>query len=263
MGKDSGVQWGIEERNFYSCGFWQGCQQISAGCKNCYAKAMLHRWRKDCFNDDPRIFRVENATRDVLKWNRVEAKAGTMGVVFINPQADFWEVDLDNERNAELQHARQRAFYAMAKCENLFFLILTKRSAVMREQMWGGGAYAKNVGFGVTVENADNLSRVEDLIATECVFRFVSCEPLLGPLNFEQEQNGQGVGDLMIENLDWVIVGGESGPRARPTHPDWVRSVRDQCKEADVPFLFKQWGSTGLGRLLDGVEHMAIPEVLK
>ena len=266
MGKDSGVQWGIEERNFYSCGFWQGCRQISDGCKNCYAKAALHRWRKDCFNEDQRKFRVENAKRDLLTWDKAEAKAGTVGVVFINPQADMFEIlPFGHRQYSTMAQARKEAFETFDACRNLFFLLCTKRSKAMRVYMRNRRVMLPNVGLGITVENADNLSRVEDLIKTECVFRFVSCEPLLGPLNFEQEQNGQGVGDFMIENLDWVIVGGESGPHARPTHPDWVRSIRDQCKEAGVPFLFKQWGpgKKHSGRLLDGAEHMEIPEVLK
>jgi protein gp37 len=144
-----------------------------------------------------------------------------------------------------------KVFETMHKANWHQFQILTKRSKRLLE-LDPHLSWAPNIWMGVSVENSDTLYRVNDLQKTESHLKFISFEPLLGP-----------VGNVSLQGIDWVIAGGESGPKARPVKPEWVTDIRNQCKDQKVPFFFKQWGGVNkkkTGRLLDGKLYDEMPE---
>jgi protein gp37 len=144
----------------------------------------------------------------------------------------------------------QRVFDVMKSCRQHRFQVLTKRSARL-EQLAHVLPWPENVWMGVTVEDARNVNRIADLVATPAKVKFLSVEPLLGEIEH-----------LPLDGIDWVIVGGESGPGARPIKKEWVLSIRNQCRKARVAFYFKQWGGTRKhlnGRMLDGRVYDAMP----
>jgi len=144
----------------------------------------------------------------------------------------------------------EKVFDVMVKASHHRFQVLTKRSKRLCE-LAPSLPWPHNVWMGVSVEDVEHIYRIDYLRQTEAFIKFVSFEPLLGP-----------IGDLDLEGIDWVIVGGESGPRSRPMDPTWVREIRDQCLVAKVPFFFKQWGGANKkrnGRLLDGVIWEQMP----
>jgi protein gp37 len=144
----------------------------------------------------------------------------------------------------------ERVFKTMNDCPRHTFQILTKRSERLRE-LASKLPWPKNVWMGVTVENATALHRIDDLRAVPSHVRFLSCEPVLGPLD-----------DIDLADIHWLIAGGESGSGSRPMDPDWVRNLRDECKRKSVPFHFKQWGGANkkaAGCLLDGKVYHEMP----
>lgn len=147
-------------------------------------------------------------------------------------------------------------FEEMEAANHHIFQILTKRSSLMRDYIkrrYGTSRVPRHIWCGVSVEDEDAAVRIEHLRNTPAKVRFLSMEPLLGPLE-----------KVDLKNISWVIVGGESGPRARPLRFEWVRDIRDQCLAQEVPFFFKQWGGKTPkfgGRLLEGVEHNAMPDL--
>ena len=147
----------------------------------------------------------------------------------------------------------ERVFLVMRECRQHTFQVLTKRSDRLLE-LSSSLIWSPNIWMGVSVENADSKGRIGHLRRTEAAIKFLSCEPLLSDL-----------GELDLEGIDWAIAGGESGPGARPMHPDWVRAIRDQCGRSDVAFHFKQWGGVNkkrTGRVLDGRTWDEFPSVL-
>jgi protein gp37 len=218
-----------------------GCDQISAGCDHCYALALAKRLKamgsaKYQSDGDPRTsgpgFGIALHDRDLAVPYRWRGSR----VVFVNSMSDLF-------------HARvpldfvQRVFGVIADTPQHTYQVLTKRSTRLRK-VAGQFDWPGNLWMGVSVENSDALYRVDDLRGVPAAVRFLSCEPLLGPLH-----------DLNLEGIGWVIVGGESGPCRRPVDPAWVTGIRDRCAEAQVPFFFKQWGGRTPkegGRELDG-----------
>ena len=162
--------------------------------------------------------------RKPLKWNKKKEPQ----LVFVCSWSDFFHPDADAWRD--------EAWEIIRKCKNLTFQILTKRSDRIKDHLpkKGWPVDFLHVWLGVSVENKDCLHRVDDLIETEALVKFVSAEPLLGPLTPEI--------DAYLDELDWVIVGGESGPDYRPMARDWVTEIRNHCEFFKVPFFFKQWG---------------------
>ncbi|MEM1151826.1 MAG: DUF5131 family protein, partial [Pseudomonadota bacterium] len=170
---------------------------------------------------------------------------------------------------------RRELWQLIRETPNLDWLLLTKRPQNIDRYLpddWGDGY--PNVWLGTTVENQEELRRrVPHLVAVQARIRFLSCEPLLGPLDLNNIENPAPTGrqwyDLMSGEIHWVITGGESGPNFRHADPDWFRSIRDQCAAAGVPFLFKQWEGRSqreikaLGRELDGVVHDGYPQALE
>jgi protein gp37 len=235
-----------------------GCSKVSAGCTNCYAERLSHRFK---WTDKPwnAAYAAENVKlhperlEEPLRWRKPRK-------VFVNSMSDLFHEQVPFEFIA-------RVFDIMAQTPEHTYQILTKRPARMKEfiEQYVPENLAPyplpNVWLGVSVENQQAADeRIPLLLQTSAAVRFLSCEPLLGPVNLEKYFDPSGLcgtcGDYNLScwcqsfpmdehgyvKIDWVIVGGESGPNARPMHPDWVRSLRDQCKAAGVAFLFKQWG---------------------
>jgi len=215
-----------------------GCTVVSPGCAHCYAKTFAERFRgvpghpyEMGFDLTLRPDRLEQP----LQWKRSR-------LIFVNSMSDLFHEDVP------VQFIK-RVFKTMAEATQHKFQVLTKRSERLRE-LAPLLPWPENVWMGVSVENQRWTTRIDDLRATPAAVKFLSCEPLLGPL------------DLDLTAIDWVIVGGESGHRARPMQLDWARGIRDQCLAAEVSFFFKQWGShdeagirrpkSACGRLLDG-----------
>jgi len=164
-------------------------------------------------------------------------------LIFVNSMSDLFHEDVPEE-------FIRAVFQTMCECSHHTFQVLTKRSARLRV-MGGRLPWPSNVWMGVTVEDQSVVARVRDLATTPAAVRFLSCEPLLGPLT-----------QLPLDGIGWVIVGGESGPHARPMHEEWVLDIRQQCLVEGVPFFFKQWGGTrkwASGRMLQGRTYDAMP----
>lgn len=210
-----------------------GCSKISAGCANCYAERMAKRLQamgQTNYADGFAVRTHAHMLKLPLTWKRSQ-------VVFVNSMSDLFHEAVPFEF---VEHV----FAVMREADWHTFQVLTKRSRRLRE-LAPFLDWPDNVWMGVSVENERALARVHDLRAAAGVpVKFLSCEPLLGPLP-----------GLDLSGIDWVIAGGESGPGARAMQPAWVRQVRDSCVAASVPFFFKQWGGTRkkrAGRELDG-----------
>ncbi|MCX7570372.1 phage Gp37/Gp68 family protein [Tumebacillus sp. DT12] len=284
-----------------------GCSKVSAGCANCYAEGIDKRF--DGFGNGHKPWTAVNAEHNVtmhpvrlgkpLSWKKPRR-------VFVNSMSDLFHEQVPFEFIGQV-------FDIMWQCGDHKFQVLTKRPARMLEFVkWWIKSYEdagltedlgpwqppKNIWLGVSVENQQAADeRIPLLLQTPAAVRFLSCEPLLGPVDI-RHQLGQCVFTEADQwatgrGIDWVIVGGESGSGARPIHPEWVRSLRDQCDAKGVPFFFKQWGEwvpadhhdgvakystvrrsleegapfmyrvgkKAAGRLLDGREWNEMPEV--
>ena len=208
-----------------------GCTKVSPGCAHCYAERMAKRLQAMGQANYVNGFKVavhEHVADLPLRWKKPQA-------IFVNSMSDLFH------KNVPASFVG-RLFRVMNLANWHRFQILTKRSGRLR-QLAPNLPWAPHIWMGVTVESAPYLRRADDLRETEAHVKFLSLEPLLGPLP-----------RLDLEGIHWVIVGGESGPRARPMDPDWVRPIRDTCLTAGVPFFFKQWGGTRkakTGRILD------------
>ena len=220
-----------------------GCTKISAGCDNCYAERFSERFRGVRGHPFEHGFdltlRPERLTQP-LGWRRPR-------MIFVNSMSDLFHKGIP----VDFIH---RVFDTMEAGDWHMFQVLTKRSSLMRKFLksrYRTGLGPRHIWCGVSIEDGTRLSRVRHLHDTPAGIRFLSIEPLIGR-----------VGKIELDGIDWVIVGGESGPRARPMESSWVREIRDQCQEARVAFFFKQWG--GLrpksgGRALDGKEWDQFP----
>jgi protein gp37 len=218
-----------------------GCDRVSAGCEHCYALTLARRLKamgaaKYQRDGDPRTsgpgFGVslhQEALAEPYGWR-------TPRVVFVNSMSDLF--------HAKVPLAFiQQVFDVIAQTPQHTYQILTKRSLRLR-RLAGYLSWPSNLWMGVSVESEVVLSRVDHLRQVPAAVRFLSCEPLLGPLD-----------QINLHGIGWVIAGGESGPNYRPMHLDWARGIRDACQVAAVPFFFKQWGGRtpkALGRQLDG-----------
>ena len=314
MGERSTIEW-----TDHTWSPWEGCQKTgSPACEHCYAEARNARFGggepPNWGPHAPRRLTSDSGWAKPWAWDRIAGKRGVRERVFPSLCDPF-----DNKAP---DGARARFGNLILGTPNLDWLLLTKRignAAAMMEEMFGGPP-PSNVWLGATVVTQEEADRdVPKLLATPATLRFLSMEPLLGPVDLEQAWHGENAlsaecwgncawcrkgyprlwncqrahgaqyeaGAKWRSGLDWIIVGGESGPGARPMHPNWARSLRNQCAVAGVPFLFKQWGewasAKGLpghmpighvfddgyqmvrlgkkaaGRLLDGVTHDGVP----
>ncbi|MGB9738071.1 DUF5131 family protein, partial [Chloroflexus sp.] len=196
-----------------------GCTKISPGCKHCYAERMARRLQAmgvPKYRNGFRLTLHPTVLTEPLHWR-------TPRMIFVNSMSDLFHQDVPPDFICAV-------FAVMRQAHWHTFQVLTKRAERLRA-LDALLDWPPNVWMGVSVERVDYIARIDDLRATGAAIKFVSCEPLLGPLP-----------QLPLDGIDWVIVGGESGPGARPMDPAWVRDIRDQCLAADVPFFFKQWG---------------------
>lgn len=240
-----------------------GCNEVSPGCAHCYAKVFAERWRgveghpyENGFDLTLRPERLDQP----LRWRRPR-------MVFVNSMSDLFHEDVPDGFIAEV-------FGVMAAAFRHTFQVLTKRPERMRrllnsEEFWEAvnaiclshgevcpasraSLFLPNVWLGVSIENRRFVHRADLLRETPAAVRFISAEPLLGPLE-----------GLDLESVHWLIAGGESGPGHRPVKEEWILELRDLCVDSDVAFFFKQWGGhrpKSRGRLLDGVTHDAMPQ---
>jgi protein gp37 len=272
------------------------CEHVSEGCRNCYAERINrrlgtgldfkpgHLFREELVgyhNGEARLFLDEKLLSQPLRWKRPR-------MVFVCSMTDLFADFVPDEWI-------DKVFAVMALSPRHIFQVLTKRAKRMREYCSNPETPFRvaramdavespiewplpNVWLGISAEDQANADeRVPELIATPAAIRFVSAEPLLSAIDFERwlrprsRPNADGYGGhhgpgwtTDYRRLDWIIAGGESGPNARAMHPDWARSIRDQCAAAQVAFFFKQWGGPrpkSGGRLLDRREHSVFPEI--
>jgi protein gp37 len=303
--KDSKIEW-----TDHSFNPWIGCTRVSPGCQHCYAETMMaDRYKKVKWG--PQGVRVRTSTdywKQPARWNRQAAADGVRRRVFCASLADVFEDKADQRE--DMDEWRLGLWNLILATPYLDWLLLTKRPENVDAMIPRGSMrqrYPANVWIGTSVEDQRRADeRIPHLLAIPAAVRFLSVEPLLGPVDLSPWfglAEGYEWRDCLCDEIDpsdqpcltcegrlvlgqgsgihWVIVGGESGPNARPMHPTWARSLRDQCQAAGVPFFFKQWGEYGpcteipgqaadpdcmfrfgkklAGRLLDGREWNEFP----
>ena len=217
-----------------------GCHQVSPGCAHCYAKTFAERWRGIPGHHYEQGFDLRlwpERLEQPLRWRRPR-------VIFVNSMSDLFHEGIPFSYV-------ERVFEVMVAAQQHTFQILTKRHERLSE-LAPDLPWPENVWMGVSIENRRFVHRADYLREVPAAVRFVSAEPLLGQLE-----------GLDLDGIDWLIAGGESGPRHRPVHASWARDLRDRCLAEDVAFFFKQWGGRSPkagGRELDGRTWDALPK---
>ncbi|MFA6597359.1 MAG: phage Gp37/Gp68 family protein [Ignavibacteriaceae bacterium] len=220
-----------------------GCTKISPGCKFCYAERMAKRLKamgSANYENGFKLTLQDHVVELPLTWKKPQT-------IFVNSMSDLFH------KNVPFEFI-QRIFEVMNKAYWHKFQVLTKRSDILLKYN-SKLNWTENIWMGVSVENDDYTYRINDLRNTDAKTKFLSIEPLIGPINI-----------LDLTNIDWVIVGGESGPGARPVKEEWVIDIKDKCIDQNVPFFFKQWGGVQkkkAGRLLQGKTWSQMPEYRK
>ncbi len=219
-----------------------GCDKVSAGCKYCYAEVMTRRLEAmgiEKYKDGFRVRTHENALNIPYSWK--DSK-----VVFVNSMSDLFHPEVPFE-------FIQKVFEVMNNTPQHTYQVLTKRAERLYE-LHNRLKWTKNIWMGVSVEDNRVISRINFLRETNAKTKFLSCEPLIGSLQ-----------NMNLQNIDWVIVGGESGRKARPMQELWVWDIKQQCQEQEVAFFFKQWGGVNkkkAGRELAGRTYDEMPAIL-
>jgi len=237
MGAKSTIEWTESTWNPVT-----GCTKISPGCDHCYAERLAIRLQAMGQFNYANGFKLtvqEHMLELPLRWK-------TPQVIFVNSMSDLFHRDVP----AAYIH---RVFDIMNRADWHRFQVLTKRSLRL-QRLSSALIWPRHVWMGVSVENSDYKFRIDHLRETGAHIKFLSLEPLLGPLP-----------NLNLRDIDWVIVGGESGPYARPMRSEWVLDIRDQCQNAGVPFFFKQWGGTNkkkAGRMLEDRTWDEMPQMV-
>jgi protein gp37 len=227
MGSKSSIEW-----TEYTWNPVTGCTKISPGCLNCYAERMAKRLQamgQPNYREGFKVTVHKNVLKAPFGWRKPS-------MVFVNSMSDLFHKEVP-------VFFIKKTFEIMRRLPQHKFQILTKRAERLAE-LGRLLPWPENVWMGVSAENRDYIQRIDILRQTEAFVKFLSIEPLLGPIP-----------DLDLTGIDWVIVGGESGPRARPMKAEWVTDIRDQCLDAGVAFFFKQWGGANkkrTGRTLEG-----------
>jgi protein gp37 len=263
MGADTAISW--TDHTFNP---WIGCQRVSPGCQHCYAETLNHRWGNDNWgaNADRRVTSDAN-WRLPLKWNREAEAAGRRDLVFCASMADVFEM------RADLMGARARLWALVDQTPHLTWQLLTKRPENVCWMVPGSWlkAWPSNVWIGCTAEDQQRADeRIPHLLEVPAQVRFLSCEPLLGPVDLapwiDRVEVRDGWGKVLRvdypSQIAWVIVGGESGPGHRPLDLAHARDIHGMCRLARVPFFFKQVGGqhpTSGGDRLDGVIYKEFP----
>ncbi len=238
MAQKSGIEWTDATWNPVT-----GCTKVGPGCDHCYAERFAERWRGIEGHPYEQGFDLRlwpSRLEQPLLWKRPR-------MIFVNSMSDLFHKGVDRSFIDSVFDVIERADWHV-------FQVLTKRSSLMRDYVrarYDGGPVPRHIWLGVSVEDAAHVSRIGHLREVNSESRFISFEPLLGPVD-----------DVDLKGIAWAIVGGESGPGARPMQPDWVRRLRDICERDGVAFFFKQWGGArpkSGGRLLDGEEWNGFP----
>lgn len=255
MAANTSIEWCDDTVNF-----WTGCTQVSPACDHCYAMELAKRFNIVAWNGKPKS-RALKGMEELRASDRRAKRQGRKRFVFLNSMSDTFDKQADEIDRGHL-------FATLDECEHLIGLVLTKRIGNV-DGMSKGGYWPANAWLGITVVNQQEADRdIPKLLAAKSALgiprAFLSVEPMLGPVDLNPEAgasyrrlskwygpNGfDETGEQpertrrtdLFPKIDWVICGGESGAKARPMHPDWARSLRDQCAAAGVPFHFKQWG---------------------
>lgn len=246
MAKNSHIEW-----THHTFNPWWGCIKVSAACDNCYAELWAKRMGHQLWGrDSSRRFFGETHWREPVIWNQEASQTGRRERVFCASMADVFE------RRAELNNERVKLWSLIENTPNLDWLLLTKRPQNIHKIAPWGQDWPANVWVGTTVENQGEAEkRLPALLKIPAAVRFLSCEPLLGPLNLREWFSRDD-----FYPIDWIIAGGESGPGSRPMHPDWVLSLLAQCQGSNVPFHFKQWGQWVPAELVDEVTPARVME---
>ena len=234
MASNSSIEWTESTWNPVT-----GCTNISPGCKNCYAERMTKRllaMGQANYLNGFKLTMHDHVLELPLKWKKPQT-------VFVNSMSDLFHKDVSEDFILKVFDVMNRAPWHT-------FQVLTKRAERLTD-LNGRLPWAKNIWMGVSVENADYRFRIDLLRKTTAQVKFISFEPLIGSLD-----------KVNLKNIDWAIIGGESGPQARYMSPEWVADLRDQCLTQKVPFFFKQWGGVNkkkAGRELEGRTWDALP----
>lgn len=278
--EESGIAWTKHTHNY-----WIGCDKISPGCKNCYAEELMDTrfGRVNWGKGQPRSLTSLKNRNKPYAWDKQAAASGQKIKVFCSSLSDVF----DDDPTSPLDEWRKGLFEQIEKTPNLYWLLLTKRPENVMGMVpasWRNG-FPEHVWMGATAENQEWLDkRAPILLEIPATVRFLSCEPLLGPLDFRNylrtsipvtdsslDAPDGAVVDGMErvggtwerrEGINWIIAGGESGSCFRPMSMNWVRDIRDQCVEADVPFFLKQTSGTRPEKepTLDGRQWVECPE---
>ena len=209
-----------------------GCTKVSPGCKHCYAERIakrLHSMGQFRYRNNFKVTLQPDLVELPLRWRKPR-------IIFVNSMSDLFHDAVPDNYIIEVFRTMEQASWHL-------FQVLTKRSDRL-SSLASTLSWPENIWIGTSVENQEYTFRIKDLSNVPAAVRFLSIEPLLGPIRY-----------LSLRKIDWVIVGGESGPGARPMNPEWVRSIQRRCQRQNVPFFFKQWGGVNksrTGRLLDG-----------
>lgn len=251
MPQHSGIEWTDVTWNPVT-----GCTRVSEGCDNCYAATLANRLLKEVYTARLPVVDSDITRRDpfaVRLWpERLAAPLGWRDphVVFVNSMSDVFHADIPEDFTRQM-------FEVMVEADWHTFQVLTKRPVralrfwKRNRDLFGGGPIPDHIWLGTSVENQDVVYRVSHLRSVPAAVRFLSCEPLIGPLSLD------------LDGMHWVIVGGESGPVRREMEPEWAIDIRDECKRSGVPFFFKQWGGRtpkAKGRELEGEHWDEMPE---
>jgi protein gp37 len=245
MAETTGIEWADHTANF-----WWGCMKVSPGCANCYAETWSKRYGRDIWGPAATTarWRTKGPWRDILRWDARAAADGVRRRVFVQSMSDFFE------EHPQLDEWRAEASAILAGLKHLDVQLLTKRPENIRRMVPAAWLeqWPAHIWVGTSVENQEQADRrIPLLLEVPAAVWFLSCEPLLGPVDLTNVplQNGASrpIGSALVKPaaggwINWVSAGGESGPKARPMHPAWARSLRDQCQEAGVAFHFKQHG---------------------
>jgi len=238
VSENSKIEWTDHTANF-----WWGCVKVSPGCQNCYAETLVNRYQKDANIWGPakttRRQRKKGIWNELPKWNEQAKAEGVRRRVFVQSMSDFFE------DHPDVEGWREEAWKLMFSCSSLDYQILTKRPEnVLRMvppfflKFWPA-----HIWIGTSVEDQQRADeRIPELLKAPAHVRFLSCEPLLGPVNLFPHllPTHEETGEFLYRDIHWVIVGGESGHGRRPFEADWAREIRDLCRDTDTPFFMKQ-----------------------
>jgi protein gp37 len=297
MGTNSKIEW-----TEHTINPWHGCTKVHAGCDHCYAETITKRWGRDIWGPDKPRLAIQSVWNDLYKQQKEAAAAGTRSRVFVGSMMDIFEKPMpliDHHGNPEIrggqemttENARQYLFYSIVpECPNLIFLFLTKRPSNINKyipEKWKINP-PENVMFGTSPCDQKTFDTLVPQLLQVNGKKFLSIEPLLGPVTLKSIVSIDHYKHMVQIHchIQWIIVGGESGSQARPMHPDWARTLRDECSFIGLPFFFKQWGEfvsvsmeagpgqhftfpngatvrrlgkKAAGRALDGIEYSEFP----